>query len=189
MNSSMPVRTIAIGAPTRPRTVRARGFGVVVPNAANSATKDNETLAAGHPAETKKAEAIANHAAARTPLSAAVAYDRYRGARQLRSGHLPDLRATRFWRTWSSRRSNSLAAHAEVSLSGSRLVRAACNSATSATIALRAAALLTEPLLDSSATLVTSGRSAIISRNSVRNVVALPGSPRRAGPAYWRMRR
>jgi hypothetical protein len=169
--------------------VRARGFGVVVPNAANRATKDNETLAAGHPAETKNAEAIANHAAARTPLSADVAYDRYSGARQVRSGNLPDLRASRFWRTSSSRRSNSLAAHAEVSLSASRLVRAACNSAISATIALRAATLLREPLLDSSATLVTSGRSAIISRNRVRNVVALHGSPRRVTPAYSRTRR
>ena len=54
MNSSMPVSTAAIGAPTRAIAVKARGFGVVAPNAAISATKDSETLAAGHPAQNVK---------------------------------------------------------------------------------------------------------------------------------------
>ena len=52
MNSSMPVRTAAIGVPTSVMTVKPRGLGSVAPNPIISATKDSETLAAGHPAQT-----------------------------------------------------------------------------------------------------------------------------------------
>jgi hypothetical protein len=56
-------------------------------------------------------------------------------------------------------------------------VRAADNSATSPTIALRAAALLAGPLFNSAPRLVTSGRRATISRNNPTAVMAGIASP------------
>ena len=52
MNSSMPVRTTAIGVPTSAMVVKQRGFGVVAANPVISTTNDSETLAAGNPAQT-----------------------------------------------------------------------------------------------------------------------------------------
>ena len=62
----------AIGVPISVMAVKPRGLGSVAPNPIISATKDSETLAAGHPAQTYKIAAIATHSAARTPLSTAV---------------------------------------------------------------------------------------------------------------------
>ena len=52
MNSSMPVRTTAIGVTTSAMVVKQRGFGVVAANPVISTTNDSETLAAGNPAQT-----------------------------------------------------------------------------------------------------------------------------------------
>ena len=64
-NSSVPARTIAIGAPMNATTVKPFRLGVVAPNAITTATSDRETFAAGQPARTKKIAGSAKQAAAR----------------------------------------------------------------------------------------------------------------------------
>src|SRR5262245_64187115 len=64
-NSNTPTRATAIGEAIRAIVVKPRGLGVAAPNPMTRATTESGTLAAGQPAKTKRADAIANCADAR----------------------------------------------------------------------------------------------------------------------------
>src|SRR5262249_44109470 len=74
-NSNTPARAIAIGEAIRAIVVKPRGFGVVAPNPMTRATMESGTLVAGQQCRTKSADAIANCAEARSPLSTAIGFD------------------------------------------------------------------------------------------------------------------
>src|SRR5262249_50708167 len=94
-NSRMPVRAMAIGVPTKPSVVNARGDGVVAPNPMVTAISESAKLALGQPVRTSKSDVTATKAAAGPRSSTAIRGERKGGAREDGNGRVTASSAER----------------------------------------------------------------------------------------------